>query len=156
MARFNCTITEEKNEVRWTISGDIDEKAIFPMANPTKKLTVNLKNVTVLNSFGIKLWGQWMKNDIQPVSISLEQCPYVIIRNLGMIQGFINDKTTVTSFFVPFINESGTEEKQVLMTLGEDFYHDGSYTVPTVQDSSGNAMEIDASSNYFSFLKKKK
>ena len=156
MSEFRCEVIVGPNTVQWTMVGAISETISFPEVDTKKKLIIDLKNVTSINSYGVKIWCQWMNKNKGISNIELVNCPYTIVYNLSLVSSFTNDITTITSFYVPFINEETDESAQVLFTLGKDYQQDGFITMPIVKDSKGNAMELDVNpSTYFSFLKKK-
>lgn len=156
MSEFKCEVISGPSTVHWTMVGSISETISFPDVDTTKKLIIDLKNVTSINSYGVKIWCQWMNKNKAIPSIELVNCPYTIVYNLSLVLSFTNDNTIITSFYVPFVNEESDESTQVLFTQGKDYQQDGFITMPIVKDSKGNAMELDVNpSTYFSFLKKK-
>ncbi len=70
-----------------------------------------------------------------------------------MVLGFLPQGTRVESFFVPYYNEASGNEKMVLFINGREF-KDGKVTPPaTVNDDSGDPMEMDViESKYFKFV----
>ena len=155
MKEFTAHQTETADEIVLEISGSIDATARFPMIKTQKSLVLKFANVTLMNSYGIKVWCKWAAEHKDIPGIFLHDCPFVFAKNFASIRGFLSPNMRVMSFYVPFYSDESHETKNVLMVRGTDFDDDGNFTIPKAVDSKGSAMEIDVDKrSYFQFLKK--
>jgi hypothetical protein len=157
MSGFTTRQTETPDQILLEVSGPIDAGSRFPILDTTKKLVIKFSNITLMNSYGIKVWCKWGLDHARLQEIVLVDCPFVFAKNFASIRGFLAPNMKVRSFFVPFYNDESHETKNVLMTVDVDFTSDGFYKVPKVTDSKGAEMEIDVDQrSYFQFLTKAK
>lgn len=155
MTEFSAKQTEHSDHILLEISGAIDAGAVFPGVITQKPLVIRFANVTLMNSYGIKLWCKWAMDHKHLPQIFLDECPFVFAKNFASIRGFLGPNMKVRSFYVPFYNDESHETKNALMSLNQDFTDDGFYNIPKVVDSKGSPMEIDVDKkSYFQFLKK--
>lgn len=78
----------------------------------------------------------------------------LFVKAFGQIQGALTKNCKVNSLKIPYYSDSLGENKNVTVMLGEHYTFDGPLTLPTVNDSLGQPMEIDViEEQYFSFLK---
>jgi hypothetical protein len=157
MKEFSIKSSESADQVLIEVSGAIDAGGRFPNLQTTKPVVIKFGSVTLVNSYGIKLWCKWVLENKNVPVIYLEECPFVFAKNFSSIRGFLSPNMTVRSFFVPFYSDESHETKSVLMTQDIDYTHDGFYKIPKVLDSKGAEMEIDVDQrSYFQFLTKAK
>ncbi|MGZ5280307.1 MAG: hypothetical protein ACXWC9_10210 [Pseudobdellovibrionaceae bacterium] len=155
MKEFNAKLTESADEVVLEVSGAIDAAGRFPSIRTQKNLVIKFNNITLMNSYGIKVWCKWAAEHKDLPTIFLDECPFVFAKNFASIRGFLNPNMKVRSFYVPFYSDESHETKNVLMTLDKDYTSDGFYNIPKAVDSKGSPMEIDIDKrSYFQFLKK--
>ena len=155
MDAFKCITNETENETFWKFSGVMNENFQMPTLFGKKRLTINLKDIQMINSYGIKVWCKWVMQSKLLPKITLEECPFVFIKNISAIKGFISGNMTIVSFFVPFFNEDSQERKDILFKVESDYTLDGFIKIPKVTDSKGAEMELDVNkTTYFAFLKK--
>lgn len=156
MKKFKCDVEETPTEIIWKLSGEFDEHASLGQIDKSKALVINFKRVSLVNSYGIRIWSKWMNEHKDFSNLFFDECPFVFVKNFGVISGFISNNAVVRSFFVPFINENTEERKDVLFHLGDDYEINGFLRIPDVKDSNGEYMELDVNpTKYFSFLKRK-
>ena len=156
MDQFKCVITTSLTENVWTCSGPLNELAVLPVIDKSKPLSINMKKVTLVNSYGIRIWCKWIQENKDFKDLILEECPYIFVNNFNIINGFITNLITINSFYVPFFSEDSQERKDVLFHLGADYQFNGFLRIPDVKDSKGEYMEMDVNPiKYFSFLKRR-
>jgi hypothetical protein len=155
MKEFTTKMSETPDQTILEISGAIDNAAKFPSIRAKKKLILKFSDVTLMNSYGIKIWCKWAVEHKDLPAVFLEECPFVFAKNFSSIRGFLGSNMKVRSFYVPYYNDESHETKNILMIVGKNFTEDGVYSLPKVVDSKGAEMEIDIDkSSYFQFLKK--
>jgi hypothetical protein len=156
MNEFSAKLSETTSEIILEIFGAIDAGAKFPtMQIKSKNLVIKFQNVTLMNSYGIKVWCKWAAELKDLPMIFLDECPFVFAKNFSSIRGFLTPNMKVRSFYVPFYSDASHETKNVLMTLNKDFTDDGLLNIPKTFDSKGAEMELDVDKrSYFQFLKK--
>ncbi len=156
MDQFKCVITSNLTENIWTFSGPLNEHIVIPPIDKSKPLSINMKKITLINSYGIRIWCKWIQENKEFKDLTLEECPFVFVNNFSKISGFITNLITVKSFYVPFFSEESQERKDVLFHLGEDYQINGFLRIPDIKDSKGEYMELDVNPiKYFSFLKRR-
>lgn len=151
---FSIQKTSENGGTCLTLKGNIDEDASFSQANVDGgSVTVDLGGVTAINSVGIREWIKWTKTLPSGCKMTVRNCPKIVVDQINMVLGFLPQGTRVESFFVPYYNEASGNEKMVLFINGREF-KDGKVTPPaTVNDDSGDPMEMDViESKYFKFV----
>lgn len=159
MASFNFEKKKEGDYLVMIFSGQIDEDANFSSIDfsGSKKIYFELKDVTSINSCGIREWIKWVRTAPTDAKISFRHCPKVIVDQINMVAGFLPENATVESFYVPYYSEESGSEKMVLYTKGKEFSESGELNFPASVkcDESGKDMEIDViEAKYFKFLKK--
>jgi hypothetical protein len=123
--------------------------------NPNFDLNLDLKDLTSINSLGIRNFHSWIYS-IQCQRLRVLNCPRVFVNQLNLVAGFLPPKTEIESFFVPYYSEKTSEETSVLFTKFLEYKSVAGKTkisFPRVTDSQGNTMELDVlEDNYFRFL----
>lgn len=154
MINFNIKTESSPEHIKYTISGYIDEKALFPNVDLKPKISISLKDVVGLNSVGTRSWCDWVKQLIPPSIVYLDHCPLLFVKSFNQIVGSLNENMVVNSFIVPYCSEDGEEQKNVLFNRGIEYDDVGSLNLPEVKDLNGKTMELDVLMQYFEFLKK--
>ena len=152
---FSVAQTAEGSRILLSLKGSVDEDAVFtpPKITPGAAVTLDLEDVTAINSVGIREWIKWVKAFPAVTELAVRRCPKVIVDQINMVAGFLPAGTVVQSFYVPYYaDESGTE-KMVLFENGREFVP-GRVTPPEdVKDEAGTLMEMDViEAKYFKFL----
>lgn len=123
--------------------------------NPRFDLDIDLRELTALNSLGIRNFQKWIFN-VRCERLRLFYCPRLFVNQINLIEGFLPKKTEVESFFVPYFSEKTGEDAAVLFTKYLEYKKvEGKIVLsyPEVLDSQGEAMELDVTSDqYFRFL----
>lgn len=151
---FSVDITETPTEIKLTFNGSLSESgALPPIPHKNKTVLIDMLNIKYINSYGIKLWCQWVSQN-DATKLVFQNCPFVFVKHLSAIRGMWTANMQMQSFFVPFYSEASQERKDVLLTEGTHFTKEGVKKFQQVFDSKGNEMELDVNANiYFEFLK---
>jgi anti-anti-sigma regulatory factor len=137
-----------------TLKGIIDEDADFSsLKNLSGQITINFKEVTSINSLGIRTWVNFLKQ-VEQSEISFEECPPIIVRQMNMVPSFVG-KSTIKSVFVPYVCEECESEK--LVKVESNQFSGGKISVqesmPCTSCKKGE-MELDGNpKQYFAFAK---
>lgn len=100
--------------------GQIDEEAQFPPAQGgTAPLVIDLKEVTAINSIGIRSWIMWFEA-IKGTPIQFLNCPKALVMQMNMVEGFLPESAEVLTMEVPFFCEECDREMEVLFTVGKE------------------------------------
>lgn len=132
------------------LKGAVDEDTNFePIKALGKDLVLNFKEVTSINSLGIRGWVNFMK-DMSGANMAYEECPPVIVRQFNMVPSFLAH-AKVLSVYVPYVCDSSGEEKLVLYQSNQ--FGQVPETIPCEECEEGE-MEIDSHpKQYFAFFK---
>lgn len=111
------------NQHQLYMEGPISEKtAIYEYElKGITDLIVNMEKVTFINSIGVKNWITWSMKIPGTCKIRLEMCPFVIINQVNIVQGFLPRQGLIESFLAPFTCETCGTEKTALLKRGEHF-----------------------------------
>ena len=157
MAQFQVEKKKEGATLTITLKGNVDEDAILSGVDfeGSQVVTLDLENVTAINSCGIREWIKWLKGTPTGSKIVYRNCPKIIVDQINMVSGFLPPGGVVESFFVPYFNESTGNEKMVLFKSGTEVKNGEVFPPADVKDTSGESMEMDViEAKYFKFLKK--
>ena len=136
------------------LKGFIDEDTNFAGILKIKGPVIfNFKDVTGINSCGIRAWVNFIK-DLGETDVLYEECPPLVVRQMNMIPSFVGH-ATVLSVFVPYVCDECETEKLVLATK-EEF----KAKPPAIKEAfpcdhcKKGEMEIDGSpQQYFAFAR---
>lgn len=160
---FNVVTFGSGSEKTFQLSGPIIEISIFPLHHTEgcSHLILDLKEVSMINSGGIRLWLQWM-NGIKLLNpncvISVVKAPKVIIDQMNNFKDFIPSPYVVQSLFVPYYCEACNSFHEELIERNLHFTEANEprdINLPKIKcQSCGSLMEIDVfPEQYFKFLK---
>ncbi|WII72256.1 hypothetical protein QJS83_00045 [Bdellovibrio sp. 22V] len=125
--------------------------------NPNFDLNIDLKDLTAINSLGIRNFQNWIHR-IKCAKLRLFYCPRAFVNQLNLVEGFLPDKAEIESFFVPYYSERTGEDAKVLFTKFLEYKKvDGKIQlkIPEMFDSQDQKMELDVfKDQYFRFLDK--
>lgn len=156
MSKLQFAQQNENGKNVLTLSGQIDES--FPQELHNLKtgpeLIINLDNVKMINSLGIREWIKFM-GVLTTTKIEFVKCPKIFIDQVNMVQGFITPNCKIKSFYVPYFNEDTNMEKNVLYSYGKEFGDGGMLKVQgSMKAEDGTELELDVvEQKYFKFLK---
>ncbi len=165
MAKFNFIEKFADDVLEYVFEGAIDEDAKLPPHSDKKlkKITINLRKVSGINSIGIREWVQWVESLSAIPLIVLYECPKAIVFQMNMISGFVPGNCVVESIFVPHFCEKCEKEAEILVRVGQDIEMDASGVVAydfkpaEVAKCSENPCEMEMDYNpesYMVFLKR--
>ncbi len=156
MSQLKIEKAKKNQSEIWTFSENLNEFSSIPKFEGPGELIINMAQLKMMNSYGIKIWCQWINDHKNLPNIILEECPYIFMKNISAIRNFITPNVTINSFFVPYICEDTDEAENILYRPGIEYQLDGTFKIVEVKNSAGKNMELDVDSKaYFSFLNKK-
>lgn len=133
------------------LSGFLDENSdLKPLATLSGNQVINFKDVSRVNSCGVREWVNLI-TQISQASLSYEECPIVVVKQLNAVPDF-QGKAKVTSFYAPYFCESCDQEAVTLLKTEQV----ASGTPPEMKcPKCSKPMNFDAIPNqYLSFLKR--
>ena len=158
MGQFKADKIQQGEELTVKLTGHIDEDAVFTglELGQNNRITLDLAEVTAINSCGIREWIKWIRTAGESSSIVYRNCPKVIVDQINMVEGFLPANAKVESFYVPYYCDSTGNEKMILFKEGAEFKNGEVFPPAEVKDDeSGEAMEMDViEAKYFKFLQK--
>lgn len=146
-------IHPQGDNIQLRLAGALDESALLPAfpEGVAGRLIVDLENVTMINSMGIKKWVDWTKTIRANGGMRLIKCSPAAVTQINILHGFLPAGAAVESFFVPYHCDHCGHEEAFLWTVGSALPED-SRSCPACHDM----MDIDIiRERYFSFLNKK-
>lgn len=123
MADLDIKVDEEEDVVCLKLSGSINENANFDSLDlsPGKKLIIDIENVRLINSTGLRNWVIWVKSLDPNTQILLRHCPHVVVEQMNILKSFLPSGAIVESFEVPYHCESCGYEEMVMAERGVDY-----------------------------------
>ncbi len=160
---FASTVQTSGPVTELSLAGVIDEQSdfnSFQIPSGTQKLVINMKDIRLLNSVGLRSWVLWAKTLRSIPVIALKNCPGVVVHQMNILDGFIPLQAVVESFEVPYHCESCEHGESLWLERGKDFFEQTADTAARIQapeekpcPACGAVMEMDASPRkYFRFL----
>ena len=161
---FSFTVeTNETDGALVKLTGEIDEMVDFSgleIPKDQNRITIDLKEITMLNSVGLRSWVLWIKSIEQDV-IVLRHCPNVAVHQMNILEGFMPLKTIVESFEVPYNCESCGEDTLTWAKRGEQYFERTADKADWIKiaeniecQNCGKEAELDViPTKYFHFLK---
>ena len=132
--------------------GKIDEDARLEEAIASiseTKVTVDLSQITALNSYGVRVWINAFKA-FSNKQFTFKKIPTVIINQMNMISNFMPGTSIIESYFAPYYCENCDTEEDIL-------YHISDTNVIETEQNCKNCnslLEFDElEDEYFLFLK---
>lgn len=155
MSQFQITYKTTDLSCEIKLSGSIDNKFQFQDIDPKiKTILIHLDDVQYINSFGIKLWVQWLQKVRKEVVLILYGVRPALISSINSISGFVLPTTIVQSLYAPFISKNGEESIDVLLEFEKNYFSHKDLILPEVKDSHGENMTPDfIQKSFFKFLK---
>lgn len=155
-----ASYTLEKNEDTLSIllNGDIDENSNFTeiQLENFSNIVVDFKEVTGVNSCGIREWVTFVINEIGPRKLVYKNCGLIIIDIISTIRDFTTDNTFFESFELPYFCEMCSNEETQYINVEDLTFSDENIQIPSPLCSKCNSkMEFDSTEDqYLEFLKK--
>lgn len=118
-----------------SLEGPISEKASLFDINlqAFKEIKINLSKVTFINSIGVKNWILWTCRLPQNAKLYLDECPFVIVNQINIVQGFIPKNAVVTSFLAPFLCEKCSHEETIKLSQNVHYFYTSDQSAASVQ-----------------------
>lgn len=161
MTEMDLQFTRETTQGRTTItlSGVINERTDLQQLFENiegETLTINLKDVTRINSCGVRDWVNAVKSITQPVTIEYAECSRAVVDQLIMVFNFLTGGS-ILSFYAPYYCDACDEEFNMLINVSEHFPDEDSLEEPEAPDfdcpGCGKAMAFNEDEDkYFLFL----
>lgn len=159
--KFKATVTLEKDRTLVVMTGWLDERAELPeLEEPSVgDVVVDLGAVTTVNSIGVRNWMQWQESLGAERNLILINCAPVVVKQINILDGFLNKRTKVESIFVPYFCEDCGYEEVKLLNIAEVKQSAGlsdvveSYKCP--ECSMNMALDM-IKSQYLAFIKKER
>ncbi len=100
-------VNEERHDKSLTLefSGRVDESSALPSLTQCEslvELVLDLKNLTSMNSMGIKAWVLWIKQVPKHLRIIYRRCPAFLVSQMKVFLGFLPPGARIESFYVPY------------------------------------------------------
>lgn len=137
------------------MNGLIDDQFKFEdIDKQIKKISIRMDNVSYINSYGIKMWVQWLQRIRKDAILILSGVRPKIISSINTVNGFTLSSTTVQTLYAPYISKNGEECKEVLLEFGKNYFLNQNPILPEIKDEFGQEMSPDFTpSSFFRFLK---
>lgn len=116
-------VTSDQNGMHVNVVGSIGEATplfTLPIGQATQ-LTLDLSQVTSINSIGVKHWIQWTVRIPKNCPVKLINTPFVIVNQASMVFGFSTPNMKIESFMVPYACDSCRNEQYYLQVRGKDY-----------------------------------
>lgn len=143
-----------QDELHVELIGSIDEDADFKdiQGLDQKSMSFDFKEVSMINSCGIREWIRFLESVPERTSITYNNCPQIIIEQINMVHGFFRKGATINSFYAPYFCENCNKEAKVHLETKDV----KNRKAPKVDcPTCGKPMDFDAiEGQYFSFLGK--
>ena len=90
------------------LKGQIDEDSDFSKLKDLQleDYEFDFESVSMINSCGIREWINFLEVLGESCNITYVNCPQIIIDQLKMVHGFVNERIRVASFFAPYYKRS--------------------------------------------------
>jgi hypothetical protein len=85
------------------------------------ELILDLKEMTLINSIGVKNWILWVNKVPEKLIVRMRNCPYVISNQASTVHGFLKQNFVIESMYAPFICPNCNEEKIELLIRGTHY-----------------------------------
>ncbi|MEK6624565.1 MAG: hypothetical protein AABY86_06340 [Bdellovibrionota bacterium] len=151
MGQTKIDLSKKDRELYVKISGPIDEDFVYDeiLKSPANKYILDLEDVTVLNSCGIREWIKFLSALGTACQVVYRNCPQMVIYQMGMVKGILCSNATIETFFAPYFDEEADKEVKILLTLDEVKHG----KAPSKKGEHGQELEFDAlEESYFRFL----
>ncbi|HMN69848.1 MAG TPA: hypothetical protein PKC28_14990, partial [Bdellovibrionales bacterium] len=97
--KFKCDVERAGENVLMRLSGRLDEKAELPVwPKPVKgHLTVDMRELQLINSFGCRAWVMWTRGVRVEGGISLVNCSPAVVNQINILSSFLESRIEVRS-----------------------------------------------------------
>lgn len=117
--RFN----RNGNTISGEMEGPIGETCLLFTIKLDQATQINLdmSKVTSINSIGVKHWIMWTLRIPRNCSVSIINCPYVIVSQASTVVGFVTPAFKIESFRAPFTCQECSNEEIHLLSRGKEY-----------------------------------
>ena len=157
MANFTPLFDPASKTLTVNFSGNIDETTEFAdmSSQPFQKVILNLENVKLINSIGVREWLKWIRNLPKHSEIVYRKCPRAIVVQMGLVGGFFREGTQIASFEVPYSCTKCSERFSIFFQKDVDYKHGKVGSLDRKCPKCGAPAELEVvESSYFGFLRK--
>jgi hypothetical protein len=147
-------ITKQDDGERVFLNGKINEDAGGPLNDLLEKIgakcILNLRDIDEVNSLGVRLWVNFMREFETKRTVILEECPPEVIRHINIIPNF-KGKSTIRSLYARYICDHCGNKKLELFKLGEKMPKKlgQEFFLNVTCQSCGQKMEMEELENEF-------
>lgn len=119
----------------------------------SKNVVINFRQVTYINSCGVRAWVNFMRELEKEHKVSYEECTSEIVLQMNMIPSFLGN-SEVISVYASYECESCNLHEEKLLKRAIDLPIDGNYDlIATTCPKCNQAMELEElEEEYFAFL----
>lgn len=163
---FSVKVDARPGKTHLVFAGPIDENVQLPNIGFPAALSIDLKDVTYINSIGIKMWIDWITPLGEKMNVEFHNCPKAVVLQMNMVKNFLPKNSTVVSFFLPLFCEACDREESILLKTAEDISVAMGDRINILKDlpeavgcGRGEACEIEMDvieKKYFRFLEDEK
>ena len=141
-----------------SIDEDVTEISIKPVAG--KDLYLDLKDIAMINSIGIRTWCQWIQTLPQTNNIYLQHVPKVMVAQINAVKGFLTPNAHVQSVYLPLFCDKCDKQASVLIDCAkmkqqgfEQLQESLAAQIKTICTNASCEVEPDVNiERYFSFI----
>jgi len=150
--QFKYEVVNKGNKKTILLKGIINEDTLFtPIAKVGSPYVLNFKDITSINSCGIRSWVNFLK-ELGETEVFYEECPPVIVRQMNMVPSFVG-RAKVLSVYVPYVCDA-CEKEEMKLVSEQDFKSGNVQETFTCPHCQKGEMELDGSpEQYFAFAK---
>ena len=159
--KFNAEVAKRNGQTTICISGWLDERAELPEIDGRidGDLIIDLSEVTLLTSLGARNWMLWQQSLTVEKDVVLVNCSPAVVKQINILEGFLNDRTKIDTICVPYFCEDCDHEESRLVSILE--LRRQGRPAPIIQPyrcpECGLNMELDmVESEYLAFVEKQK
>lgn len=142
--------------------GTIDEQTNLQdlIGEIPNEIHVNCKEVTRINSYGVRLWVEYFKKvSDKNVKMKFVDCSTTIVHQLNLMVNFIPPKAEIESICAPYLCEGCKTQFVTVFKMAVIPSFLGGTKVPSIKCpkcTNGTAVFDDLEEEYFSFAGRRK
>ena len=138
-------VTQDNGQDLVTIVGPINEEAEIHLSKLAEGLgqtvTINFKQVTYINSLGVRSWINFMR-DMEGKTITFQECTPEIVNQINMIPNF-KGAATVASVYGTYFCDDCDQTQEVLFEAGKSLPTSDEISLPSVNCKNCGAEDIE-------------
>ena len=149
----NETLQIIREDHRFYFKGAINEfskfDALYNLEEP--KIILNLKEITRINSIGLREWIQALSAILPQIHLTFEECSPMVVYQMNMIPFFV-ERATIQSVYAPYYCEEDDEQQNFLINI-DDYQH--THQIPSFQCPKHQVDYLfdDDPESFFYFIK---